>query len=106
MWTDIRSFSTGRESRTNLRNNNVFGPAFGRHVAATVDFGATWHVTEKFRVLDTFTFSSFRNPGQFDSSNCQFFSPILRPAPMFSLLPPRHRSRARSCRRRSRHAGA
>ena len=53
---------TGRESRTNLRNNDVFGPAFGRHVAATVDFGATWHVTDKFRMLDTFTFSSFRNP--------------------------------------------
>jgi hypothetical protein len=68
---------TGRESRTNLRNNNVFGPAFGRHVAATVDFGATWHVTDRFRVLDTFTFSSFRNPAQFDSSNCQFFSPNL-----------------------------
>jgi hypothetical protein len=71
----------GRESRTNLRNNNVFGPAFGRHVAATVDFGATWHVTDRFRVLDTFTFSSFRNPAQFDSSNCQFFSPDLTTGP-------------------------
>ena len=74
---------TGRESRTNLRNNDVFGPAFGRHVAASVDFGATWHVTDKFRVLDTFTFSSFRNPAQFDSSNCQFFSPSLTTAPNF-----------------------
>jgi hypothetical protein len=72
---------TGRESRTNLRNNNVFGPAFGRHVAANVDFGATWHVSDRFRVLDTFTFSSFRNPGQFDSSNCQFFSPSLLTGP-------------------------
>lgn len=71
----------GRESRTNLRNNNVFGPAFGHHVSATVDFGATWHVTDKFRVLDTFTFSSFHNPAQFDSSNCQFFSPSLLTAP-------------------------
>ncbi len=72
---------TGRESRTNLRNNDVFGPAFGRHVAAAIDFGATWHVTDKFRVLNTFTFSSFRNPAQFDSSNCQFFSPSLTTAP-------------------------
>lgn len=72
---------TGRESRTGLRNNNVFGPAFGRHVASTVDFGATWHVTERFRVLDTFTFSSFRNPGQFNFSNCQFFSPDLATGP-------------------------
>jgi hypothetical protein len=72
---------TGRESRTNLRNNDVSGPAFGRHVATTVDFGATWHITDKFRVLDTFTFSSFRNPAQFDSSNCQFFSPNLTTAP-------------------------
>jgi hypothetical protein len=72
---------TGRESRTNLRNNDVFGPAFGRHVSAVIDFGATWHVTEKFRVLDTFTFSSFRNPAQFDSSNCEFFSPSLLTGP-------------------------
>ncbi len=71
----------GRESRTSLRNSNAFGPAFGRHVAATVDFGATWHVTDRFRVLDTFTFSSFRNPGQFDSSNCEFFSPDLATGP-------------------------
>ncbi len=55
-------------------------PAFVRHVAATVDFGATWHVTDRFRVSDTFTFSSFRNPGQFDSSSCQFFSPDLATA--------------------------
>jgi len=72
---------SGRESRTNLRNNEVSGPASGRHVAATVDFGATWHVTDKFRMLDTFTFSSFRNPAQFGSSNCQFFSPSLTTAP-------------------------
>jgi hypothetical protein len=72
---------TGRESRTNLRNNDVFGPAFGRHVATAIDFGATWRVTDKFRVLDTFTFSSFRNPAQFDSSNCQFFSPSLTTVP-------------------------
>jgi hypothetical protein len=72
---------TGRESRTNLRNNDVSGPASGRHVAASVDFGATWHITDKFRMLDTFTFSSFRNPAQFDSSNCQFFSPSLTTAP-------------------------
>ena len=32
-------------------------------------------------MLDTFTFSSFRNPGQFDSSNCQFFSPDLATGP-------------------------
>jgi len=72
---------TGRESRTNLRNNDVFGPAFGRHVSASADFGATWHVTNKFRLLDTFTFLNFRNPAQFDSSNCQFFSPDLTTGP-------------------------
>jgi hypothetical protein len=71
---------TGRESRTNLRNNDVFGPAFGQHVSAAIDFGATWHVTDRFRVLDTFAFTSFRNPAQFDSSNCQFFSPSLTTA--------------------------
>jgi len=29
---DYQELFTGRESRTALRNNQVFGPAFGRHV--------------------------------------------------------------------------
>jgi hypothetical protein len=72
---------SGRESRTNLFDLNSMGPASGRHVAPSLDAGATWHVTKKFRVLDTFNFSTFRDPGLFEGSSCGFFSPSLLTAP-------------------------
>jgi hypothetical protein len=71
----------GRESRTNLRNQTTTGPMFGRRVATTADFGATWHITEKLSFLDTFHFSDWHNPAEFDSSVCSFFSPSLTRAP-------------------------
>ncbi|PYT58180.1 MAG: hypothetical protein DMG35_18610 [Acidobacteria bacterium] len=64
----------GRESRTNLRNQLTTGPVSGRRVAATADFGATWHITEKLSFLDSFHFSNWHNPVAFDSSTCSFFS--------------------------------
>jgi hypothetical protein len=67
----------GRESRTNLRNQLTTGPVFGRRVAATADFGATWHITEKLSFLDSFHFTNWHNPVAFDSSSCSFFSPGL-----------------------------
>lgn len=71
----------GRASRTNVRDRSAFGPAFGHHLAAAADLGATWHATNKLRVLDTFTFWNFHNPAQWDSSTCQFFSTDLLTAP-------------------------
>ncbi len=71
----------GRESRTNLRNQTTTGPVFGRRVATTADFGATWYITQKFSFSDTFHFSTFHNPMEFDSSTCPFFSPGLTTAP-------------------------
>lgn len=67
----------GREPRTNLRNESVTGPVFGRRVAATADLGATWHITDALDFSDTFHFSTFHNPAEFDSSACSFFSPSL-----------------------------
>ncbi len=66
---------TGREARTNLYNQTNSGPVFGRHVAATADFGATWHITEKLSFVDSFHFSNWHNPAEFDDSSCSFFSP-------------------------------
>jgi hypothetical protein len=86
---DYQELFGGRESRTNLSNAEAFGPAFGRHVSAALDFGATWHLSERFRVLDTFNFSSFRNPAEYDASNCAFFSPnLLTAANLFTPAVP------------------
>ena len=74
----------GRESRTNLRNSNLFGPVSGKRVAATADFGATLHITDKLSLVDSFHFSNFHNPAVFDASSCNFFSgSLLTPASVF-----------------------
>jgi hypothetical protein len=72
---------TGREARTNLYNQTNSGPVFGRHVAATADFGATWHITERLSFVDSFHFSNWHNPAEFDNSSCSFFTPNLLAAP-------------------------
>jgi hypothetical protein len=67
----------GRESRTNLRNDQITGPIQGRRVAATADFGATWHITAKLNFIDSFHFNNWHDPAQFLSSECSYFSANL-----------------------------
>ena len=67
----------GRESRTNLRNDQIAGPIQGRRVAASADFGATWHITSKLNFIDSFHFNNWHDPAQFLSSECSFFSASL-----------------------------
>ena len=75
----------GRESRTNLRNDTLTGPVRGRRVAATVDFGATWHITDKLSFIDSFHYTNWHNPAAFSASDCAFFSPnLLTPANVFA----------------------
>jgi hypothetical protein len=73
----------GRESRTNLSNQINTGPVSGRRVAAFLDFGATWHITDKLSFNDTFHYSNWHNPAEFDASSCSFFSPNLKTAANF-----------------------
>ncbi len=67
----------GRESRTNLRNDNVTGPIHNRRVAANADFGATWHITDKLSFVDSFHYLNWHDPGEFGAGDCSFFSPNL-----------------------------
>ncbi len=67
----------GRESRTNLRNDQIAGPIQGRRVAASADFGATWHITSKLNFIDSFHFNNWHDPAQFLSSECSYFSASL-----------------------------
>jgi hypothetical protein len=77
----------GRESRTNLRNDLTRGSVMGRRVVATADFGATWHITDRWSFLDSFHFSNFHYPMEFDSSECSFFSAnLLTSARIFTPL--------------------
>jgi hypothetical protein len=73
----------GLVTRTRMRDRNESGPATGRRVSVSTDFGATWHVTEKFRVVDMFRFANFRLPMQWLFMECSFF-----PGASASLLAP------------------
>jgi hypothetical protein len=74
---DYAQILAGREARTNLRNDVTTGNAVGRRVVASSDFGATWRLTDRWSFLDSFHYSNFHYPMEFDSSDCSFFSPNL-----------------------------
>lgn len=73
----------GRTAKSNLSNEFNTGPVSGRHVAASADFGATWHITEKLSFNEAFHYSNWHNPVGFDNSTCSFFSPDLLTAAHF-----------------------
>jgi hypothetical protein len=81
MFNYVENF-IGRESRTYLFNPQTKGFVDGQRVAATGDFGLTWYITEKWRFLDSFHFSNFHNPLDFNYSDCSFFTANLTSTPL------------------------
>jgi hypothetical protein len=71
----------GLITRTADRAYQQSGPASARRINTTVDYGITVHVTDKFRIVDSFRFANFRIPGTFALSQSDFFGPTLLSAP-------------------------
>lgn len=71
----------GLITRTNGRSYQQTGPAKARRVNTTVDYATTVHVTDRFRIVDTFRFSNFRIPGTWLLSENDFFGPNLLSTP-------------------------
>lgn len=71
----------GLATRTSLRDRNATGPISGRRVNASADFGATWHVTKNFSILDSFHFGNYHNPSVWDFSRCNFFGGSMAVGP-------------------------
>jgi hypothetical protein len=87
--SDYNQSVFGRESRTNLRNDQITGPVEGRRVGSTVDFGATWHISSKLSFIDSFHFGNWHAPAQFLSSQCSYFSAnLLTSANVFAPTAP------------------
>ncbi|PYY12925.1 MAG: hypothetical protein DMG60_22970, partial [Acidobacteria bacterium] len=57
------------------------GPAKSRRVNTTADFATTVHVTDRFRIVDTFRFSNFRIPGSWLLSENDLFGANLLSTP-------------------------
>jgi hypothetical protein len=68
---------TGLEARTFLANYAETGPTSGRHVASYGDFGITWHISNELSIVDSFHYGNWKEPAQFSSTQCSFFSNSL-----------------------------
>ena len=75
----------GLSSRSFLSNFAETGPISGRHVASFGDFGVTWQVNDRFSIVDSFHYSSWKEPAQFAASDCSYFSSsLIIPANIFT----------------------
>ena len=65
------------------------GPTHAKRVIANADWAATWSVTPKFRVVDSFTYDRFQIPGLWNFTTVSLFAqaPLINGAPSL-LLPP------------------
>jgi len=95
----------GLISKSGLRLSTETGPAKARRVNATVDYGLTIHVTDKFRIVDDFRFSDFRIPGTWAPAENDFFAanmltppnvydPATCPPPFTAAACPQHTSKS------------
>ena len=73
----------GLTTRTGVRFSDITGRARAKRVVANADFGATVHITDKLRFIDSFRFSNFRIPGLSDQAQLSFFGGST-PASMLS----------------------
>ena len=71
----------GLVTRTRQRQFAVTGPAKQRRVSVSTDFGFTWRVTDKFRIVDMFRFANFRIPGQWLFGETSLFGTSMLVAP-------------------------
>ena len=71
----------GLLTRTAGRTIQQTGPAKSRRVNTTVDYAATIHVTDRFRIVDDFRFSNFRIPGTWALSETDTFGATLLTTP-------------------------
>ncbi len=77
----FREDFAGLVTRTRQRAFGATGPASGRRVTASADAGITIHVSEKFRITDTFRFNNFRIPGVLAYTQSSLFGTSMLVAP-------------------------
>jgi len=58
----------GLIQRSGIRQETVTGPGHATRISNVADFSATVHLSEHFRLVDTFRFWDYRIPERFDSS--------------------------------------
>lgn len=97
----ISEVFSGLISRTRQLSFNTTGGALAKRITANGDFGITFRVTEKFRIIDNFRYNNFRIPGSWQQtttslfgatllSNPNAFTPATCPPPFTAATCPQH----------------
>ena len=87
----LNEFFNGLTQRSSLRQQTVTGPGHATRISNVADFSATLHLSEHFRLVDTFRFWAYRIPESFNSietdwtcsntSTCSLLTPISGTTP-------------------------
>jgi len=91
----------GLITRNRVRAFSLTGGALAHRISLAADLGATIHVTDKFRIVDTFRYDGFNIPGNWSLvtaslfgatllSNPNVFSPATCPPPFTAATCPQH----------------
>jgi len=82
----LNEFFNGLIQRSDIRQETVTGPGQATRISNVADFSATLHVSEHFRIIDTFRFWAYRIPESFSSietdwaciniATCSLLTPI------------------------------
>lgn len=87
----LNEFFNGLLQRSDIRQETVTGPGQATRISNVADFSVTFHLSEHFRIVDTFRFWSYRIPESFSSTEtdwtcintatCSLLSPISATTP-------------------------
>jgi hypothetical protein len=74
---DFREFFSGLISRTAQRAFTDTGSAVSKRITKTADFGITYKLTDKLRLIDSFRFNNFSIPGSWNYLTNSLFGATL-----------------------------
>jgi len=78
---DLNEVFVGSNVSTLQVGTSAMGPTHAKRVIANADWAATWSVTPKFRIVDSFTYDSFQFPGFWNLTTVSLFAQApLNPA--------------------------
>lgn len=86
---DLNEVFSGSNVSTLQVGTNATGPTHAKRIVANADWAATWFVTPKFRLVDSFTYDRFQLPGLWDFGTISLYAqgPLINGGPSL-LLPP------------------
>ncbi|HUA18674.1 MAG TPA: hypothetical protein VMB25_08015 [Bryobacteraceae bacterium] len=70
---DFLEYVNDYTSRTATRGSTTGGPATAKRVSVNADWSGVYAVTDKLRVLDSFRYDNWRNPGLWDIDETNIF---------------------------------